>query len=162
VQSGFGKLVVRLLTLATLAGGTAFGAGTMTLSVGATILSTNNCKFRTPGPTALAFGAIDPSSTGDATSAAGILFRCTGSAGTAIFSVTSDDGQYETGPGANRMRHDTNTGAFLRYTLDTPISGAVPRNTDQTLTVTGKIAALDFQNAIAGDYADSVVLTMAP
>jgi len=163
MQSGRRQLAVRLVVLAALAAaGPCFGASSMTLSVGATILSTSNCKFTNPGPTALPFGSVDPSSTANVTRDALIGLRCAGSAGTAVYSVTSDDGLYETAPGANRMRHATNTSLYMRYSLNTPISGSVPKNSDETLSVTGTIAAIDFQDAGAGDYADTVVLTIAP
>ncbi len=140
----------------------AHAAGTATLSIGATILSAGNCRFNTAGPTALAFGGIDPSAPTDVTGNAQILFRCNGSVGTAVYSVTSDDGLYETGPGASRMRHVTDTSSYLPYTLNTPIAGSVPRNTDTMLTVTGTIRVADFQNARAGNYTDTVVLSIAP
>ncbi len=137
-------------------------AGTHTILVGATVLSASNCRFTNAGPTALSFGTIDPSSTSDKTASASIGFRCSGSAGTAVYNVTSDDGLYESGPGAARMRHATDTTQFLKYTVNLPQSGAVPKNTNQTLTVTGTVLVADFQNAIAGTFADSVVLTIAP
>lgn len=144
------------------AAGCVHAAGTTTLFVGATILSASNCKFNTPGPTPLAFGSIDPASAADATTNVPVVFRCNGAAGTAVFQVTSDDGLYETGPGASRMRHATDASAFLRYSLALPISGSVPKNTDQTLTVTATIRAADFRDALVGDYADTVVLVIAP
>ena len=163
MQPGRRRLAARWLVLAALGAAIpCFGGSSMTLNVGATILSTSNCRFTTAGPTALPFGSIDPSSTANVTHDALIGFSCSGAPGTAVYSVTSDDGLYETAPGANRMRHATNTSLYLRYSLNTPISGAVPRNTDRTLTVTGTIAALDFQDAAAGDYADTVVLSIAP
>ncbi len=153
---------MRMAVAALAATGPCLGAGAMTLSVGATILSTSNCKFTNRGPTALPFGVIDPSSTGNVTHNALVGFRCSGAAGTAVYSVTSNDGLHETAPGANRMQHTANASLFLRYSLNTPISGSVPKNSDATLTVTGTVAAIDFQDAVAGDYADTVVLSIAP
>jgi len=147
--------------LATLAP-SALAAGTHTLAVSATVLSANNCRFTNAGPTALSFAPIDPSSTSPVTATASMTFRCTGSSPIATYVVTSDDGIYETGPGAARMRHGTNFTQFLPYTLDLPQTASVPRNTDQTLTVTGTIAVADFANAMAGAFADTVVMTMTP
>ncbi len=139
-------------------------AGSHTLSIGATVVSAGNCRFDTPGPTALAFGGIDPSSVTAATVSANIPYRCNG--GGAIpnitWAISSDDGLYETGAGANRMRHAVNLTQFLPYSLNTPASSTVPKNSNQVFTVIATIQPADFQNAIAGAYADTVVLTIAP
>lgn len=152
------------LTAAVLAGAClpVAAAGTHALAVGATVLSASNCRFADAGPTALSFGTIDPSSTSNKTVSTSIGFRCSGSAGTAVYSVTSDDGLYESGPGAARMRHATDTTQFLKYTVNLPQSGSVPKNTNQAITITGTVLVADFQNAIAGTFSDSVVLTIAP
>ncbi len=141
----------------------ALAAGTHTLSVGATVLSAGTCKFDTAGPTALAFGAVDPT-LGNASATATIGYRCTGGGASPnlTWAVGSDDGIYETGPGLPRMRHATNLAQFIRYSLDIPLSGTVPKNTSQTLTVNGTILATDMENALPGNFADTVVLTMSP
>lgn len=148
--------------LAATTGLDAAASPTHTVAVGAVVITKNKCQFSNGGPTALSFGTIDPSSTANATATATIGFRCTGSSPIAIYNVTSDDGQYETGAGAPRMRHATSPTEHLKYTIDLPRSGSVPRNTNQVLTVTGTVLAADFQNALAGAYADSVVLSIAP
>ena len=148
--------------LAATTGLDAAASPTHTVAVGAVVITRNKCQFSNGGPTALSFGTIDPASTANATATATIGFRCSGSSPIAIYNVTSDDGQYETGAGAPRMRHATNAGEFLKYAINVPQSGSVPRNTNQALTVTGTVLAADFQNALAGAYADSVVLSIAP
>lgn len=148
--------------LAAITGLDAAASPTHTVAVGAVVITKNKCQFTNGGPTALSFGAIDPSSTANATATATIGFRCTGSSPIAVYNVTSDDGLHETGAGAPRMRHATSTGEYLKYAINLPQSGAVPRNTNQVLTVTGTVLAADFQNALAGAYADSVVLSIAP
>ena len=140
----------------------ALAAGTHAVSVGAVVLSNSKCQFTNGGPSALAFGSIDPSSTTNRTATASVVFRCTGAAGTAVYNATSDDGLYETAVGSPRMRHAVNTTQFLKYTIDLPQSGSAPRNTNQTLTVTATVLVADFQDAIAGTYSDSVVLSIAP
>jgi hypothetical protein len=157
----------RLLGIAVLAAGAlavsgAAFADVQALGVSATIISANNCRFNDAGPSTLAFGAIDPTSASPATASTGIGFRCTGSSALATFFVASDDGLYQTGPGQPRMRHNTVTTEFLRYSLNLPATGSVPKNTAQTLTVVGTIAPADFANARAGTFADSVVLTISP
>ena len=134
------------------------------LSVGAIVVSAGNCRFNTAGPSALSFGAIDPSSSSNATASVNIDYRCTGggAAPTVVWGVGSNDGLYKTAANAPRMRHAVNPAAFLNYSLNTPMSGTSPKNVNQTLTVTGTVAAADFQNAPAGSYSDTVVLTIAP
>ena len=140
----------------------AHASTTHTLSIGATVLAKNNCRFNTPGPTALDFGAIDPSSVVNKTATATTIFRCVGSSPMATYLIVSDDGLYRSGANAPRMRHGVNFAQFMPYTITLPQSGTVPKNTNQTLTVTGTILVADFQNALAGAYSDTVILTITP
>lgn len=159
-----GRMAVAMLGLLGLVAAipSALAGGTHTLAVSATILSKNNCQFTNAGPTALGFGTIDPSSTSPVTATASMTFRCTGSNLIATYFVTSDDGLYATGAGAPRMRHGTVLTQYLPYTLDLPQTANVPRNVVTTLTITGTVAVADFANAMAGAYADTVVMTMTP
>lgn len=131
------------------------------VAVAAVVLSKNKCQFGDAGPTSLPFGSIDPSSPSNATATANIGFRCTGSSATSVYLVTANDGLHAAG-GTRQMRHATDTSEFLKYSLDLPQSGSVPRNTNQILVVTGTVLAGDFRNARAGSYSDTVVLTIAP
>ena len=140
----------------------AHASTTHTLSIGATVLAKNNCRFTTPGPTALNFGAIDPSSVVNKTATATTIFRCIGSSPMATYLIVSNDGLYSSGANAPRMRHSLNVAQFLPYTITLPQSGTVPKNTNQTLTVTGTILVADFQNSLAGAYSDTVILTITP
>lgn len=142
--------------------GSAHASPTHTLTIGATVLSKNNCRFNTPGPTALDFGAIDPSSVVNKTATATTIFRCVGSSPMANYLIVSDDGLYSSGANAPRMRHAVNFAQFMPYTITMPQSGTVPKNTNQTLTVTGTVLVADFQNALAGAYSDTVILTISP
>ena len=136
--------------------------GAQALAVSATVLSQNVCRFTDSGPSALAFGSIDPSSSGPVVASVSTTFRCTGSAPVAIYSITSDDGLNAGAPGQPRMLHSTSAGQFLPYTLNLPQVGSAPKNVVQTLTVTGTTTAAQYANAVAGSYADAVVLTIAP
>lgn len=136
---------------------------TQGLAIGAVIVSAGNCRFDTAGPTALSFGAIDPSSLANATATANIPYRCSGGPNPNLtWSISSNDGLYETGAGAPRMRHTVNLTQYLPYSLNVPASATVPKNSNQVFVVTGTILPADFANAIAGTYTDSVVLTMLP
>jgi spore coat protein U-like protein len=61
------------------------------------------------------------------------------------------------------MRHSTITSEYLPYslTLD-PTTGTVPKNTNQTLTITGKVKGVDYQDVAAGNYLDTVVISISP
>lgn len=132
------------------------------ISVGATVLSNNNCKFHTPRAATLAFGNIDLASTANATATATLTLRCGGASPTVTYALNHDSGLHKTGVNANRAKHAT-LNEFLAYTLTlTPASGSIPKNTDQLITLTGTITPANFQNATAGAYADTVVLTLSP
>jgi hypothetical protein len=61
------------------------------------------------------------------------------------------------------MRHATVTTEYLPYTLAlSPSSGTVPKNTNRTLTITGMVKGDDYKGAYAGNFSDTVVITIAP
>jgi spore coat protein U-like protein len=137
-------------------------ADTASISVTAVVLSKSNCKFNSANAT-LNFGVLDPSNPVDKTVSTSIGFNCRGSADPATFYITDDDGLYKTGLNGNRMRHTTITTEFLPYgfTLSPP-SGTVPKNTNQSVTITGTVGGLDYQDATAGNYSDTVVISIEP
>ena len=139
----------------------AHAAGSHTVTVGAVVLSNHNCRFLT-GNSTLDFGSIDPSSLANRTATVTIGYRCTGGGAVASWSITSNDGLHETGPGAPRMRHTLNAAEYLGYSLNVPANGNAPRNTNQAFTLIGTITPSQFAAAAAGAYADTVVLTLAP
>ena len=134
-----------------------------TMQVGATVLSTSKCKFNAPGSTTLAFGVIDPSGAGNVIATGSLSVICRGSAANATFAITDDSGLYNTGVGAYRMQHAVTTTAYLGYTVNySPQSATIPKNTNQTITVTGTITAAQYANAIAGNFADTATITVSP
>ncbi len=133
-----------------------------TLSLSATVLSKNICRFVTTTAT-LPFGTLDPSNAVDITATATLTFRCQGSTPLATFLISDDDGLYETGANANRMVHAVDAAVFMAYNLSyTPTTATVPRLTNQTLTVTGTLPAAAYATAIVGSYSDTVVLSINP
>ncbi len=131
------------------------------ISVSAAVVSKSNCKFDT-GTATLAFGNLNPSSSGDAPATATIGFKCAGSAPNATFFITHDSGQNETAPNASRMKHAT-LNEYLSYSVVlSPSSATVPKNTQQTLTISGTVPEAAYQNAYWGAYTDSVVVTVQP
>ena len=131
------------------------------VSVTATVLSKSVCRFDSKS-LALNFGNVDPGSPSDATATATVGFRCAGSAGTAVFAIVADAGLHGNG-GFPRMQNGTIPSEFLSYFLALNLAtGAVPKNTNQTLTISGTIRRSDFQDASAGTYTDTVVLSILP
>jgi spore coat protein U-like protein len=137
------------------------------LTVSATVISKGNCRFSSK-TSSLDFGSLDPGSPDDKSKSTTIVFRCQATGNNLIsFSVTDNDGMYRKGPDAPRMKR---TGAtsnedseYLPYTLVyTPSSGSVPKVTDQDLLVTGTLRSVDYQNAYAGSYSDTVVISIVP
>jgi spore coat protein U-like protein len=141
-----------------LLSGVAFAAGTNTVTVTANVVGT--CRFNSATST-LAFGALDPGAGGDVNASTSTTFWCTN--GTS-YSITDNDGLYDTGPNANRMQHATTLTQFIPYTFSyNPTSGGgsgigIPI----TLNISGTVTFASYQNADPGDYADTVVISIAP
>ena len=134
----------------------------MSVSVSAVIPPASNCRFRTAS-TALNFGLLDPANPVDVTVGATVGFRCNGGPPNVTFAISGDDGLYGSGPGSPRMRHDVQTTEFLPYALSlSPVSGTIPRNTNQILAVTGTVLGVSYGSAAAGAYSDAVTLSILP
>lgn len=155
-------LAAAIVVLACIAAAVPAAFGDMdSLAVTATVLSKSQCKFDTATST-LNFGALDPAVTTDVNATSSVDFVCRGSAPVAAFLFTDDNGQNMSGPGARRMRHAA-APEFLPYDLAfSPVSGTVPKNVHRTLTISGTVRWADFRGAMAGAYADSVVVSILP
>jgi len=137
-------------------------AASSSLIVGATILSKSNCKFKSAG-SALNFGTLDPGNTTDVVKTTSVDYVCHGSAPIATYAISTDDGRYETGPGAYRMRNSALPSEYLPYALSlTPTSGTILKNDTRTLTITGTVTSQNYRSASVGDYADTVVISLTP
>ena len=145
----------------------AYAGGTHTIAVSATVAGVCVVTGANQNST-LAFGTIDGSMAGPfAGTWSGGNFRCT--AGTA-YTVTSDDGLWEASAGGanNRMKISSaaNCGTAtdcIRYTLTNVTAGTgLGMATNISFNVAGSTTATDIANAAAGNYADTVVLTVAP
>ncbi|MHB8109706.1 MAG: spore coat protein U domain-containing protein [Syntrophorhabdaceae bacterium] len=132
-------------------------ADTTSVNVSATVSQT--CKFTTTG-TAVAF-TLDPSATGPAS---GVVttppqFWCTKGM---TFNVTDNNGTNFSG--SRRMKHATLT-EYIPYSFaysPTTGTGAGKNGAAQTIIITSAVALADFQDASAGSYSDTVVITVAP
>lgn len=136
-------------------------ANTGSLTLSATVLSKNVCRFNSTA-TALNFGNIDPTSAAPVTVTLSLVYRCNGSDAVATWAVSSDDGLNELAAGQPRMRHTTSPANYLAYSLTFPASGSAPRNVNQSMTVTGTVFPASFSTAIAGSYSDTLVLSILP
>ena len=121
------------------------------------------CSFNSP-PATLAFGNLDPGVGTDVVVSTTVTFRCTGAGpNPVLFSLTDDDGLYETGLNANRMRNDTFLTEFLPYSLTfNPASGSVNKNVTLTVTVSGTARGINYRDASVGGYSDTITVTVAP
>jgi spore coat protein U-like protein len=136
-------------------------ADSQVVTVTATVLSGNHCFF-TSKTASLAFGNLDPSDPVDREVTTSITFRCPGREPQTTFAVSDDHGLHETGPDAPRMKHQSSTD-YLPYTLTlTPTSGTIARNTGGTLAISGTVKGADYQDAVPGNYSDTVVISIAP
>lgn len=147
--------------------GAAFAGGTHVITVSASV--TGVCKV-VDATSTLAFGALDPSTGGTVNAVwSGGKFSCTkGQA----FTITSDDGLWESSSGGanNRMKLSTATDCTvatncIRYTLTSVTAGTgnghgVPQQI--SFGVTGQTLIADYQNANVGSYSDTVTLTVSP
>ena len=133
------------------------------VSVTATVISRGNCTFRSR-TAALDFGSLDPASPIDKSVSTTIIYRCQAQGNRPItFAITDDDGLYETGPDALRMRHTTQPTEYISYSLTlNPTSGTVPKTVEFPLTVTGTVRGIDYQDARIGSYSDTVVVSIDP
>jgi len=142
-------------------------ADTSTLAVSAVVVSKNNCKFATgTSPVAMVTNngtGIDPSLTAIATGNSTATFTCNGASSAATFTVTTNDGAHASGPGLRRMQHATLATNFLPYALAvSPSSATVSKGTPVTVTMTASVLSIDYQDAVAGTYSDTVTVTVSP
>jgi spore coat protein U-like protein len=137
-------------------------AGAQGMVVSAVVVSKAKCTFDQAGLT-LDFGALNPASTADGTASVVGRVSCNGGKGDTVLALSLGTGTYPTGAGVRRMRHETDATEFLAYSLSiSPSSATIPKNTGLNFTVNGSILASQFQNALAGNYLDTVRITVAP
>lgn len=137
-------------------------AAAINLTISATILSKNQCRFQTANAT-LDFGTLDPGNPIPVTASSSLTFICRGSDPVATFLISRDDGLNPSGPAALQMESTTIPGSLIPYTLSfTPSTASVPRNVAQTLSLTGSLASGSYATATSGVYSDTVVFTIVP
>jgi spore coat protein U-like protein len=152
------KSMALLVVAASLAAaGAAWAADTNTLTVQANVVGT--CKFVSATST-LNFGALDPSSGADVNGSTTTQFWCT--KGVTTDSITAGQGLNFSG-GKNQMK-DSVSGEVIPYTLTLTKDGlsnsgpAAPR----TLTIAGNVLGSDYTGKSAGNYSDTVTISINP
>ena len=142
--------------------GSSVNAASTTLTVSATVLSKNRCRFRSANTT-LSFGTLDPLNPVDVNTSATIDFRCQGADPIATYLITNNDGLYASGPGIPRMQNTLDAAQYIEYNLVlNPTTGTAPKGIDQTLIITGDILGSGYQFASIGNYTDTIVLSIMP
>ena len=136
--------------------GTVKAGDSNTLTVSAVVSGT--CKFSS-GSSSLDFGALDPASGSDVTASTTTNFWCTKGVTTDV--ITPGQGLHWSG--SVRQMSEPN-GEVIPYGLVLTPDG----NTNQgptlprTLTISGTVLGADYLSKRAGNYSDTVTLTIIP
>lgn len=136
--------------------GAAAAADSSNLTVTANVVGT--CMFSSSAAT-LAFGALDQSLATPVNGTGSTQFWCT--KGTAASSITPDNGLHFSGSRRMALPADAD---FIPYSLSLTPSSLMGngKTTPNTLTIDGTIANADYINATAGNYSDTVVISINP
>ena len=136
---------------------TAVAADTATVTVSANVVGT--CKFNSGGSVSF---TLDPTSGSNATgTVTQPAFWCTKGAS---YTITDDKGVNEASAGVapRRMVHATLT-EYIPYTFAYTATGTGTGKTSPiTLDISASVVNSDFVNASAGNYADTVTLSITP
>jgi spore coat protein U-like protein len=144
--------------------GTSQAGDTNVLSVSGTVISKHNCMFTTAN-SSLNFGVLNPANTANAVASTDIGFRCNGNPNkTLAYSIDHNGGlNFGVGAPGPKMERQTAPADLLPYSLTlSPANGTGLSNTNYTLTVSGVVQAIHYQNARPGSYLDTVVLSITP
>lgn len=152
------KSMAVFIALALLAaGGAAWAADTNTLTVTASVSGT--CVFNSLTST-LNFGALDPSTPVAVNGSTNTQFWCTRGVTTDL--ITADLGLNPAG--ATRQMRDSVSTDLIPYSLTLTPDGSTNQGpgSPRTLGISGTVLAADYTGKTAGNYSDTVTLTIAP
>ncbi len=152
------KRMTVFIALAVLAaGGAAWAADTNTLTVTASV--TGTCKF-SAATSALNFGALDPSTPVLVNGSTTAQFWCT--RGVTTDGITANVGLNPAG--AVRQMRDSVSLDLIPYSLTLSPDGSTNQGpaSPRTLSISGTVAAADYTGKSAGNYSDTVTLTITP
>jgi spore coat protein U-like protein len=147
-----------LMALAMLVvGGAVWAADTNTLTVTASV--TGTCVFNSETST-LNFGALDPSNPVPVNSSTTTQFWCTRGVTTDL--ITANLGANPAG--AIRQMRDSVSTDLIPYSLVLTPDGSTNQGpaSPRTLGISGTVLAADYTGKSAGNYADTVTLTLTP
>lgn len=150
-------LLVAVMTIVAIAGA-AMAANSNTLTVSASVLG--SCKFEAAASTVNFAAALDPTVGTDQNASGTTTFWCTKGSGAPI--ITADNGSNWNG--TKRQMHDTVSGDLIPYTL-TLTPDANPNlgpSSPRTLTIGVAVLGTDYTANSAGNYADTVRLSINP
>ena len=149
------KYILAVALVVVAMAGSAMAAGTQTVAVSATVVGV--CQFLTGGTMAF---TLNPSVGGDiAGTAVQPTFWCTN--GTTA-TITDNNGLHYSGT-SRRMLHATSATDFIPYSFTYTASRAgTGRNTTITMDLASTVVSADYLDALAGNYADTVTLTINP
>jgi len=128
-----------------------------TVTVSAIVQGT--CRFTSSGSVSF---ALDPATGGVVNgTVSNPTFWCTKGL---AYTITDDSGLYETGPGVRRMEHtDATITEYIPYSFSYTTSGTGNgANNPISMDITASVAAADYLDKTAGDYSDTVTLTVNP
>lgn len=155
-----GIALAALLLAGSLSAQAASDSGT--LAVSATVMARTGCLFVNNGtPTPLNFGAIDQASTANATATAQVTIRCRGNFWV-TWSLTADSGLNPNGT-QRRLKNDTGTDLMpyaLNFSSTTATWLLFWGGRTATINISGTITPANFGPVSAGDYSDTVKLTL--
>ncbi len=153
------RAALALIFLSVAAVGHAAGAREF-VEVAAVIKAVSTCSISTRDAE-LDFGLLDPGSPKDVSADAFMTLACDGNDGEVYFTIDQDGGLY--GASAGRMRHKSVSTEYLPYRLDlSPRTVAASKGTAQTLRISGVLSGEDYRLVYAGDYEDTVRVTITP
>ncbi len=151
------KLALIFIALGVILGlsGLATAGDTATVSVTATVVGT--CKFNA-GAKTVSF-SLDPATGGNVSGTVSQpQFWCTNGAS---YTISDDDGLYESGT-THRVKHALLTD-YIPYSFTYAASGTgTGKNTPITMNIVSTINEADYLDASAGNYSDTVTLTITP
>ncbi len=152
------KSMTVFIALAALAlSGAAWAADTNILTVTASV--TGTCVFSSATST-LSFGPLDPSNPVPVNGSTSTQFWCTKGVTTDL--ITANLGANPTG--LTRQMRDSVSADLIPYTLTVTPDGLTNQGpaSPRTLGIAGTVAAADYTGKSAGNYTDTVTLTITP
>lgn len=145
-------LAIAAIAALTSMAGTAMADDTADLLVQATV----DAACEVTGGT-LDFGSLNSLTGGQASGDVDVTVQCTNGTDYTLAGGGGNSGD----PTARYMEHETDATQTIAYTLTIPTGGTADGSA-QTVNISGTIDEADYQWKKAGNYEDTVVLTVSP